>query len=263
MAQSQLTLALVYTLAAGLVATGMMAVLWAASETNPEVPQAIARQARPSPAAENAKTASPPPPATILNVSGRVLDPDGKPRPGSRLWLAFQGTDWTWSTRVPEVRATAGPNGRFALSVSDADPEVQRALRMTSGWPDGFGGIHLIATAEGFGPGWTRLADAKGDVELRLVPDDVPIEGRLLTLEGRPLAGLDRPYADGSSPAESGTGLRGSLRLLSCRDDRRRRPLPPGGDRPWAAGVARDRRTGHPARFCASGDGLFAGRPTD
>ena len=62
---------------------------------------------------------------------------------------------------------------------------------MASGWPDGFGRIHVVATAEGFGPSWTSLAGAKGDVELRLVKDDVPIEGRLVSLEGRPLAGIE------------------------------------------------------------------------
>ena len=92
---------------------------------------------------------------------------------------------------MPQVRATAGPDGRFDLTVSDDDPEVRRALRMTSGMPGGFGAIQLVATAEGFGPCWTDLAGARGDVELRLVHDDVPIEGRLINLEGRPLAGVE------------------------------------------------------------------------
>jgi hypothetical protein len=77
------------------------------------------------------------------------------------------------------------------LTVSDNDPEVVRALRMTSGMPDGFGAIHVVATAEGCGPSWTGLAGAKGDVELRLIKDDVPIDGRLVSLEGRPLAGIE------------------------------------------------------------------------
>jgi len=190
MALTQLRLAMAYALAAGLVATGTIAVLRAASGKAPQQSAAIVRQAPQAPAAERPKAVLPPLAVTTLKISGRVLDPEGKPRPQARLWLAFQGTDWTWSTRVPEVRAATGPDGRFAFTVSDADREVSRALRATSGWPDGFGGIHVIATAEGFGPGWTRLAEAKGEIELRLTPDDVPIEGRLLTLEGRPIAGV-------------------------------------------------------------------------
>ncbi len=177
-------------MAAGLGATGVMAVVRAASTPASEVRRMAAVQAAGA-AAERAKPAVPEAIApVIIKVSGRVLDPAGTPRAGSRLWLAFQGIDWTWSDRVPELRATAGPDGRFAFSVSDADPEVSRALRMTSGWPDGFGNIQVIASADGFGPAWTALAAINGEIELKLTPDDIPIEGRLLTLEGRPIAGI-------------------------------------------------------------------------
>ena len=192
MALTQIKLVMAYTLAAAVGATGVIALVHAVSTRAPESPRMVATPSRPRPAAERPKPAPPSPKVepTTIKVSGRVLDPAGKPVQGSRLWLAFQGIDWTWSTRVPEVRATTGPDGRFAFTVSDADPEVSRALRMTSGWPGGFGDIQVIASAEGFGPAWTGLAEIKGEIELRLVPDDIPIEGRLLTLEGRPIAGI-------------------------------------------------------------------------
>ena len=119
-----------------------------------------------------------------------MLDPAGKAAAGFAIVARVPGH------RLDLVNARARgpgdhrPDGRFAFSVSDADPEVSRALRMTSGWPGGFGDIQVIASAEGFGPAWTGLADIKGEIELRLVPDDIPIEGRLLTLEGRPIAGI-------------------------------------------------------------------------
>ncbi len=190
MALTQLKLVLAYTLAAAVGATGVMALVRAASTPSRESPPMAAH--RPARAAsEQPKPAAPTPIAPVtIKVSGRVLDPGGKPQQGARLWLAFQGTDWVWSTRVPEVRATTGADGRFEFTVSDADPEVCRALRMTSGWPGGFGDIQVIASAEGLGPAWTSLIEIKGEIELRLVPDDIPIEGRLLTLEGRPLAGI-------------------------------------------------------------------------
>ncbi len=184
MAFHHVKLAIVFLLAVGVTVTGVMAALRVGAAKAPRVAQ---RTEQPTaPVAEKPAVAP-----TTIQVGGRVLDPNGKPLPGARLWLAFQGTDWTWSTRVPQVRAASGPDGRFALIVADNDPEVSRALRMTSGMPDGFGAIHLVATAEGFGPSWTGLAEAKGDVELRLVRDDVPIEGRLINLEGRPLAGIE------------------------------------------------------------------------
>ena len=190
MALTQLKLVMAYIVAAGLGVTGLMALVRAASGPAGEIRRMAAVQAVQA-AAERAKPAVPEAIApVIIKVSGRVLDPAGTPRAGARLWLAFQGLDWTWSGRVPELRATAGPDGRFTFSVSSADPEVSRALRMTSGWPDGFGNIQVIASADGFGPAWTALAAIKGEFELRLTPDDIPIEGRLLTREGRPIAGI-------------------------------------------------------------------------
>jgi RNA polymerase sigma factor (sigma-70 family) len=182
-------LAIVSLLGVTAIATGAMVALRPDSaKALPVFQQTARRPVAPSTEREAAPPAIIP---TTIRLGGRVLDPDGRPHPGARLWLAFQGNDWTWSTRLPQVRATAGRDGRFDLTVSDNDPEVSRALRMTSGMPDGFGAIHVVATAEGFGPSWTGLAGAKGDVELRLVKDDVPIEGRFVSLEGRPLAGIE------------------------------------------------------------------------
>jgi RNA polymerase sigma factor (sigma-70 family) len=176
-------------LAAVIVAAGAAVALRGDPARNPlPVQQESVKAVAPAP--ENPAEPVPPAPVTIKR-GGRVLDPDGRPLAGAKLWLAFQGTDWTWSTRVPQVRTATGADGRFDLSVSDDDPEVKRALRMTSGWPHGFGAIQLVATADGYGPAWTDLAESKGDVDLRLVRDDVPVEGRLVTLEGRPLAGIE------------------------------------------------------------------------
>jgi RNA polymerase sigma factor (sigma-70 family) len=182
-------LAIGFVLATAIVATGALTAFRAGSRPSPAfAQQGGRRQVTPAPE----KPAAPPTPApTTLKLGGRVLDPDGRPLSGAKLWLAFQGNDWTWSTRVPQVRAETGPGGRFALSVSDDDAEVKRALRMTSGWPGGFGAIQLVATADGFGPTWIDLVGAKGEVELRLIRDDVPIEGRLINLEGRPLPGIE------------------------------------------------------------------------
>jgi hypothetical protein len=50
----------------------------------------------------------------------------------------------------------------------------------------------VVASAPGFGPGWAaavREPGASGDVAIRLVTDGPPIEGRIVDLEGRPVAG--------------------------------------------------------------------------
>ena len=49
----------------------------------------------------------------------------------------------------------------------------------------------IAAVVPRYGPGWVLLdrPEARADVTLQLVKDDVPIEGRILDLEGRPVPG--------------------------------------------------------------------------
>ena len=50
----------------------------------------------------------------------------------------------------------------------------------------------MVATAPGFGPGRLvvgHLVETPGEVTVQLVADDLPIEGRVVNLEGRPVAG--------------------------------------------------------------------------
>ena len=63
----------------------------------------------------------------------------------------------------------------------------------------------VVALARGFGPAWasfTTVNEAK-DLTLKLVRDDVPIVGRVLDLEGRPIAGVTvRPVMLSAYPNE-------------------------------------------------------------
>ena len=59
--------------------------------------------------------------------------------------------------------------------------------------PDRWKDARLVASAPGFGPAWVRegsiARDVTEEMPLRLVRDDSPINGRLVDLEGRPVAG--------------------------------------------------------------------------
>ena len=101
-------------------------------------------------------------------VSGRVLGSDDKPFAGARLFVM--------RNRARTALATTGDDGRFRVSVTAAD--VRR-------------GAKLVAAAPDHGPGWFWLGGHKGadEVTMRLVKDDVPITGRVLDLEGRPIVG--------------------------------------------------------------------------
>jgi protocatechuate 3,4-dioxygenase beta subunit len=109
-----------------------------------------------------------------VEVSGVVVGPDDKPFAGARLFVVTRGA----KNADLKVQATTGADGRFQVRVSADD--LERDAR-------------LLATAAGHGPDWVRCKpgqDWPDKVTLRLVKVDLPIEGRVLDLEGRPLAGV-------------------------------------------------------------------------
>ncbi|HEY7155791.1 MAG TPA: carboxypeptidase-like regulatory domain-containing protein, partial [Gemmataceae bacterium] len=109
------------------------------------------------------------------------LDPDGKPVRGAKLLLIW------WGEKLPnKIWATSGAEGRFRFA-------VRRPPVVNSGWEEpGEPTLDVMAAAEGYGFAVTRLVkpEAAANLTLRLVKDDVPIRGRVLNLEGKPVAGV-------------------------------------------------------------------------
>jgi hypothetical protein len=114
-------------------------------------------------------------------VNGQVLDPDGRPVAGAKVYLRPLADD----RAEQQPRTTTGTDGRFALSVARSE------LHPMPDWFDARRRIQVIAEAEGFGPAWSDEGEGTsgGPVVLRLARDDVPIEGTIADLEGRPVAG--------------------------------------------------------------------------
>jgi RNA polymerase sigma factor (sigma-70 family) len=137
---------------------------------------AVARQRLPSPA-----QAEPQERDDTLTVRGRVLGPDGKPFAGAKLYLGNINVERTHE--LPEPRAIAGPDGRFLFALTRAQREAADSRDVWRSPP-------IIAAAEGYGPDWVE-PDKVGESEitLQLVKDDVPIEGRVLDLQGKPVSG--------------------------------------------------------------------------
>jgi RNA polymerase sigma factor (sigma-70 family) len=112
-------------------------------------------------------------------VAGRVLGPDGKPCAGAKVYVnphLAQG-------ELP-VLATTDSTGRFQVQVPGVlltDP--------TTGMPSY--GLHVLATAPGYGPGAVSVREGEdaAKLELRLAKDDVPLVGRIEDLEGKPVEG--------------------------------------------------------------------------
>jgi RNA polymerase sigma factor (sigma-70 family) len=129
-----------------------------------------------------------------VTFSGRVVDPDGKPVPTAKLRLMVE----TLFPKPLYVQTTGGKDGTFRLSVS---AEESRTYTDESTWSRAC----IVATGEGYGPAVNipgELASA-GDLTLRLAKDDVPIQGRILDLQGKPIPGVT-VHVDGLSMPRAG-----------------------------------------------------------
>jgi RNA polymerase sigma factor (sigma-70 family) len=188
--------------AAALVSAGVVAV-GAGRPDEPKTTMRAAATAKAPPAVAKAKAAAPEPaPGEMVEVRGRVVGPDGKPVQGATVRRVWEGLD---DAPVPE--ATSASDGRFLARI----PRPSRSTRMVGGAEDM---PWIAAAAPGFGPGWVARAveaAAAGELTIRLVPDGPPIEGRIVDLQGRPVAGaqvkVDRLWyakAEGSWYVETG-----------------------------------------------------------
>jgi RNA polymerase sigma factor (sigma-70 family) len=167
----KLVIALLLAIGTGLTGLGA---LWhgaqAAGEAGPEPgqhQQQFAAEESPSAAQEAADS---------VRVRGRVLDPDGKPFAGANLYLGP-----TKSRDSIPVRATTGADGRFDFTFRKAELD-----RSQSENPHAF----VLAMAPGLGSAFATVKDASGPLTLRLVKDDLPLNGRILDRDGRPIPGV-------------------------------------------------------------------------
>ena len=121
------------------------------------------------------------PPADAIVFQGRVVDPDGRSVAGAKLYVKYFGSADRDST-FP-LRGTSDAVGRFRFVIEKANFDLPH-LEL---WQN----ARVVALADGFGPGGTDsdLPDAGRELTVRLARDDVPITGRLIDLEGRPVAG--------------------------------------------------------------------------
>jgi RNA polymerase sigma factor (sigma-70 family) len=156
------------------------------------------------PAKKSAASADPPPKPAAVPVSdpddpkraghfaGRVTGPDGQPVKGARLFVVPQ--DSAAASRGP-IRALSGADGRFEfdapdLTYTELDGLPARRTGLLIASADGYAPDSLVTWGQTRGSFHSHWDPIKGaDLTLRLVRDDVPIHGRLLDHEGRPLAG--------------------------------------------------------------------------
>ena len=131
-------------------------------------------------------------PTAPIEVLGRVVDPDGAPVAGATITAArFRDAGvgpFGWERDRQELaHVRSGPDGRFAMTFDGPDPGSSESRYS----PDHWRGYRIVASSGGFGPAWASVNGmASGTpLELQLARDDSPINGRLVDLEGRPIAG--------------------------------------------------------------------------
>jgi RNA polymerase sigma factor (sigma-70 family) len=123
------------------------------------------------------------PAATTVEVTGRVVDPDGKPVAGAKVIYQQEPLREDPQALYPEP----------STGVSDADGKFHFRATMYDMGSDGHEPMgRLTAIAPGFAPAGTGAGLPKSLLNrtLKFARDDVPLENRFVDLEGRPLAGV-------------------------------------------------------------------------
>jgi RNA polymerase sigma factor (sigma-70 family) len=149
--------------------------------------QAAAPAREMAPLAAGVKGAKPAPPAdgATLTVRGRVIGPDGNPAAGARLFVCDE------AGKAPAPQPAADADGRFRFTLGPA--------------PAGEGYRYVLAAADGRGCDWAKVTAALPDGGLTLrLPPEMPVTGRVVDLQGRPVAGARVRLAGLATTASGG-----------------------------------------------------------
>ena len=113
-----------------------------------------------------------------ITVRGRVLDSGDKPLAGAKLFVPRPSKPEPIMAKdiAMESVGVADAEGSFNLTIDPSEI---------------YGRIYLLAYAEGFGVEWVDLRERKGTEEITFrLSKDVPITGRVVTTEGKAVAGV-------------------------------------------------------------------------
>jgi protocatechuate 3,4-dioxygenase beta subunit len=163
-------IATVVFVAASLFAAGAGAIARQALAPR-ETPTAVPKAEPPPPKEEAKPQTAKQEDKDATTYAGRVLDSEGKPVAGAKLFFCERDG----KSAAPQPATDRDGRFRFALAATAES-----------------GTRYLFATANGLGLDWVALrpAEAAQDLTLRL-PTDMPIRGKVVDLEGKPVAGAN------------------------------------------------------------------------
>ena len=167
--------------AAGIVSAGVIVGTAQPDDAKPEMKAPAT--SRSSPATEDPVLREPTSNA-LIEVHGRVVDPDGRAVAGATVRTAHLDREIK-----PTPKVTSDPDGRFFMRVPPwrAGTAATCATKPRRRVP--LGRRHGPGVRSRLGLGRPRARRLQGEVTIRLVEDGPPIEGRIVDLEGRPIAG--------------------------------------------------------------------------
>jgi RNA polymerase sigma factor (sigma-70 family) len=178
MFSSKVKIATVLLLAMTIAAAGFGVARYRAAAAEQPAPQQ--NQAEQPPAQPRS------PAEATIEVRGVVLDPNGNPIAGAKLYLAQANPDGPASS----PQGTSGMDGRFRFAIARRKPAKDAA---------GKSPVQVMAVAEGHGCDWVKVGSAEEELTLRLVKD-VPVSGRILDTDGQPVAGARLTVTGVSAP---------------------------------------------------------------
>lgn len=155
-----------------------------------EPPDATAVNGSPAQADEPSEGKPPAKGTVFLSALGTVVDADGKPVAGAKVYLR----EWS-RARVSESPFDRNPQDVLATQRTAADgtfrfekvpaPSFERDWSDEAPWD-------VVVVGEGYGMGWGHLrsAEDKAPVTLKL-PEEAKLTGRLVDDQGRPIAGAE------------------------------------------------------------------------
>src|SRR5262249_31784113 len=118
--------------------------------------------------------------ARSQEIRGRVVDPEGKPVKEAHLHWPRYNKDLTNPEDKLQMRelGRSDEEGRFRITLPRGE-DLDDSLR------------NLVVTAAGYGLSWVDLPKARSSAELTVhLHKDLTIRGRIVSMEGRPLAGV-------------------------------------------------------------------------
>ena len=190
----KLTWASATLLAAGLIGWGASAALVSLGQEAPKgatAPPAPPSGQRPIPPSRSRNRAPPTRPAHSRLAAGCST-------PTASRWPA-PGSTCATMPNVVGARSTRWPRGRRGVwrrrmrtAGSISSWTRVRAMARTGSGVTGWHKAQIAVAAPGFAPAWVEAGDMvkRGEMALRLVRDDVPVRGRVLDSQGRPVAGV-------------------------------------------------------------------------